>query len=127
GHLVQDSYTVGAEPAVAEADAVDRAHAAQHEVAERARHELLVRLQQDDLDRRIGQPHVLGRRRAAPAAADYDDPPSWLLPEVRDRGRATRRQQAEPDPRRSEEISPRPVLHASSFQLGGLDGPPKPQ
>src|SRR5437899_2735080 len=59
-HLVQDPDAVVAQTAVAEGDALDRAHTAQHEVTEGARHEFFVRLEQDDFDRGIGQTHVLG-------------------------------------------------------------------
>jgi hypothetical protein len=49
---VEDAHALVAEPAVAAPEALDGAHTAEHEVAERTRGELLIRLEQDDLDRR---------------------------------------------------------------------------
>src|SRR5204862_7682135 len=71
GQLVNDAHPMPAQPRVVERDGVERAYAAQHEVAEGTRYERLVRLEEDDLDRWIAEPHVLRRGRAAPAAADH--------------------------------------------------------
>src|SRR5207244_1473339 len=103
GRRMVDLDVVAPETAVPEGEAVDRADAGEDEVAERARHELLVRLEQDDFDRGVGQPHVLRGRRAAPAAADHDDAAACLGREVAlDRRRASR------DARRGEEPEPGP-------------------
>src|SRR5207302_7654962 len=120
GRRVVDLDVVAPETAIPEGEAVDRADAGEDEVAERARHELLVRLEQDDFDRGVGQPHVLRGRRAAPAAADHDDAAACLGREVAlDRRSASRdaRRGEEPEPgtrpRRSEELPARQSCHDS--------------
>src|SRR5262249_1832633 len=85
-------------------------------------HELLTRLEQVHLDARIGQPHVLGRGRAAPPAADDDDAPARLWREVAlDRRCATaertakgaaQEREAQPRARSADELSPRHLCHA---------------
>ena len=95
--LVNDPHAVAAQAGVAERHAVDRAHAAQHEVAERAGDELLVGLEEDDLDRRITEPHVLRRGGAPPAAADHDDTLARLRREVALRRRRAPAERADGD------------------------------
>ena len=90
GRLVDDPHPVLAQAVVAHRERVDRAHAGQDQVAERAGDELPVGLDQDHLDVRVEQAHVLGRRRPAPAAADHDDARALLGGEVAlDRGGAS--------------------------------------
>jgi hypothetical protein len=74
GALVQDPHAAPAQAVVAHREAVEGAHPAQHQVAERAGDELAVGLEQHHLEPGVGGLHVLGRRGAAPAAADDHDP-----------------------------------------------------
>ena len=109
---VQDPDALGAQTVVVEGQAFDRALAAQHQIRERARDELAVGLEQDDLDRRIGQTDVLRRGGAAPAAADHHHTAARLLREVRHLRRAARGQEPEPCPGgRPKEFSPRRRVH----------------
>src|SRR2546425_2075043 len=54
--LVDHPHATAAEARVVEGDTVERAYAAQHQVAEGTRDELAVGLEQDELDGRIAQP-----------------------------------------------------------------------
>src|SRR3989441_866166 len=112
--LVVAPDAVTPEPAVAEGEAVDRTDPGEDEVREGAGHELSVGLEQDDLDRGVGQPQVLRGRRAAPAAADHDDAAARFGRKVAlDRRPASRGEQGEPGAgrRRPEEFPARQSRH----------------
>src|SRR6266566_417474 len=115
--LVDHPHAMAAEARVVEGDTVERAYAAQHQVAEGTRDELAVGLEQDDLDGRIAQPHVFCGGRPAPPAADDDDPARRLGSEVTlHRGGAPTAQHADTqsDSRRSQELTPPHRLHPLS-------------
>src|SRR5262249_23174576 len=74
--LVHQAHTVTAKSRVVEGDAVERAHAAQHQVAEGARDELAGGLEEDDPDPRGGHAHLPGGGRAAPPPPHHAHTPA---------------------------------------------------